>query len=88
MSRLLRAGRLERSPGRVDLRGSVAGAVDEARQVEAVAIDERGCLPRDGHVARDGVPEVELGLPAQVFLIGVNPQQELFLGGLRLFAVG
>ena len=70
------------------LRLGVAGAVDEAGEVEAVAIDERRRLPGDVHVAGDRVPEVELGLPAEVLVVGVDPDQQLLLGRLGDLAVG
>jgi len=39
-------------------------------------------------VAGDGVAEVELGLPAQVLVVGVDPQEQLLLGALGDLAVG
>ena len=66
----------------------VAGAVDEAGEVEAVAVDERRRLAGDGHVARDRVAELELGLPAEVLVVGVDPEQQLLLRALGDLAVG
>jgi hypothetical protein len=45
-------------------------------------------VSRDGHVTRDGVAEVELRFPAQVLVLRVDPEQQLFLGGLGDLAVG
>ena len=66
----------------------VAGAVDEAGEVEAVAVDERRRLAGDGHVPGDRVAEVELRLPAEVLVVGVDPEEQLLLGGLGHLAVG
>ena len=66
----------------------VAGAVDEAGEVEAVAVDERRRLTGDGHVARDRVAELPLRLPAEVLVGRVDPEEQLLLGALGDLAVG
>src|SRR5581483_12014266 len=42
----------------------------------------------DVHVALDRVAETELRLPADVLVIGVDPEEQLLLGPLGLLAVG
>ena len=73
--------------GRLILVGGVAGAVLEAGHVQRVAVDERGRLTSDGHVARQGGTGVVLRLPHLVLVVVVQPQQQLFLCALG-FAPG
>ena len=47
----------------------VACAVDETGQIEAVAVNERRRLARDGHVAGHRIAESELCFPAEVLLV-------------------
>jgi hypothetical protein len=50
-------------------------------------VGERGRLAGDVHVAGHGGAEVVLAVPAEVFLVRVQPEQQLLLGRLGDLAV-
>src|SRR3954454_2115034 len=65
----------------------VTGSIDEAGEVEAVAVDERRRFTSHRHVALDRIPELELRLPTQILVLRVDPQEQFFLRSLRHLAI-
>src|SRR5262249_38327713 len=64
----------------------VSRTVDETGHVEGVAINKGHGLPRDLHVPLKGLAGIPLGLPHLILVWAVHPEQEFFLGALRLTA--